>query len=274
MLETLKLSKSDYYRWTSNKPRKREARYNKMDRCIRNIYSTHKGRYGSTRIVKELNFEYGIGAKRQTVAHRMKIMKLVPKGKPKFKVTTDSNHKNPVAENLLQQDFSASHPNKKWVTDISYIRTQEGWLYLCIILDLHSRKIIGWSMDKSMRAELCCDALLMALWKRRFPKNVIVHSDRGSQYCSEQFQELMKLHSLSSSMSGKGCCFDNAPCESFFRTIKVELAHDENYETREEAKRSLFDYIECYYNKKRRHSGINYMTPDEFECNIKLEDSA
>ena len=274
MLETLKLSKSDFYRWTKNSLGKREAHYNMIDKCIRSIYNDHKGRYGSTRIAKELSLEYGLGAKRQTVSSRMKAMNLVPKGRRKFKVTTDSNHKYPVSENLLEQNFFAAQPNKKWSTDISYIRTEEGWLYLCVILDLHSRKIIGWSMDKSIRAELCCNALLMALWKRRFPKNVIVHSDRGSQYCSEKFCKLLELHSLSSSMSEKGCCYDNSPCESFFRTIKVELVHDENYQTREEARRSIFNYIECYYNKKRRHSSINYVTPDEFEGNMKLADFA
>ena len=187
------------------------------------------------------------------------------KARKKFKVTTDSNHKKPVADNLLNQDFSASTPDEKWVTDITYIPTNEGWLYLCVFIDLYSRAVIGWSMSNRMRASLVESTLKMALFTRGFPANVIAHSDRGSQYCSETYQKLLSENKLICSMSGKGCCYDNAAMESFFHTLKVELVHDENYRTREEAKTSIVEYIECYYNRKRRHSSIGYKTPIQFE---------
>jgi len=205
------------------------------------------------------------------VSKRMKILGLQTKASKKFKVTTDSNHNKQIADNLLEQNFNALGANHKWVTDITYIPTQEGWLYLCVIIDLFSRAVIGWSMDSRMKAELVCSALNMALFRRNFPSGVIVHSDKGSQYCSEMFQKVIKENWLLFSMSGKGCCYDNAACESFFGTLKVELVHDENYKTREEAKSSIFEYIEAYYNTKRKHSTINYMTPNQFEYIMKNE---
>jgi transposase InsO family protein len=201
----------------------------------------------------------------------MKILGLQPKASRKFKTTTDSNHNKQVSANLLEQNFTALDKNHKWVTDITYIRTQEGWLYLCVIIDLFSRAVIGWSMDSRMKADLVCGALNMALFRRNFPSGVIIHSDKGSQFCSKQFQDIIKDNWLLSSMSGKGCCYDNAACESFFGTLKVELVHDENYKTREEAKSSIFEYIEAYYNTKRKHSTINYMTPNQFEYIIENE---
>ena len=161
------------------------------------------------------------------------------------------------------------------VCNSPYIPTAQGWLYLCVIIDLYSRRVIGWSMSKRINRHLVCNALLMALWRRGFPKGVIVHSDRGSQYCSKVYQRLIKIHGLVCSMSGKGCCYDNAACESFFHTLKVELVHDQNYQTRAHANSSIFEYIEAYYNQKRRHSAINYMTPKQFEDMMqKLEDIA
>mgnify|MGYP003676245970 CR=1 FL=1 len=157
------------------------------------------------------------------------------------------------------------------MTDITYINTQEGWLYLCVMIDLHSRMVVGWSMNKRIKADLVCNALRMAMFKRGMPKGVLVHSDKGSQYCSAKFQNLIKKYQLRSSMSGTGCCYDNAACESFFGTLKVESVDDENYQTREKAKRSIFEYIESYYNTKRKHSTINYKTPKEFEFTMKSD---
>lgn len=183
----------------------------------------------------------------------------------KFKVTTDSEHDKPVAPDLVRQDFTAAHPNQKWVSDITYVRTREGWLYLAVVMDLYSRAIIGWSMHKRMTHQLVCDALTMALFRRGFPKSVIIHSDRGSQYCAKRYQQLISLNQLNGSMSRKGCCYDNAVMESFFHTLKVELAHRENYVTRHQARQSRIEYIEIYYNHQRRHSAIGNQIPMAYE---------
>ena len=195
------------------------------------------------------------------VARRMKALCLRALAKRKFKVTTDSEHNKPIYENVLNRDFTTTATNQKWAGDITYINTQEGWLYLAIIIELHSRAIIGWSMDKRMKATLVCDALKMALQRKHFPKKVLVHSDRGSQYCSKQYRKLIKENHLVGSMSRKGNCWDNAISESFFHSLKIELVHQQCYLTRLMAKQSLFQYIEGYYNRRRRHSAIGYRYP-------------
>jgi len=187
-----------------------------------------------------------------------------------FKVTTDSNHNLYVAPNILNRDWGTTDINQKWVSDITYIRTLQGWLYLAVIIDLHSRKVIGYAMSKRINKALVCDALMMALWRRGFPKGVILHSDRGSQYCSKRYQKLIKTHELICSMSRKGNCWDNAIAESFFKTLKVELVYQTRYATRDEARESLFEYIETYYNRIRRHSALDYATPFEVECEVKI----
>jgi len=183
----------------------------------------------------------------------------------KFKVTTDSNHSKPVAPDLLEQDFTATAPNQKWVSDISYIWTDEGWLYLAVVMDLYSRAIVGWSMNRRMTQQLVCDALTMALFRRHFPKGTIIHSDRGSQYCSKRYQRLIKNNGLRCSMGRKANCYDNAAMESFFHTLKVELVHRERYDTRRMATSRIFEYIETYYNRQRKHSAIGYKIPIQFE---------
>ena len=195
------------------------------------------------------------------MARRMKALCLRALAKRKFKVTTDSEHNKPIYENVLNRDFTTTATNQKWAGDITYINTQEGWLYLAIIIELHSRAIIGWSMDKRMKATLVCDALKMALQRKHFPKKVLVHSDRGSQYCSKQYRKLIKENHLVGSMSRKGNCWDNAISESFFHSLKIELVHQQCYLTRLMAKQSLFQYIEGYYNRRRRHSAIGYRYP-------------
>jgi transposase InsO family protein len=259
------LSKSSYYRWLQKPIGKRESHRCKVDQLVIKVFNEHKGRYGSCRISQEIRVVHNLSVKRQYIAKRMQALGLVAKARRKFNATTDSKHNLPIAKNLLKQNFVANAPNEKWVTDITYIRTQQGWLYLCVIIDLFSRSVIGWSMSKRINKQLVCNALSMALWRRQFPTNVIVHSDRGSQYCSKQYQKLLKQNQLICSMSGKGCCYDNAACESFFHSLKVELVHDENYQSRQEAKLSIFEYINVYYNRKRRHSAIKYMTPEQFE---------
>jgi putative transposase len=172
----------------------------------------------------------------------------------------------PVAPNLLGQDFNADSPDQKWVSDITYIWTDEGWLYLAVVLDLYSRRVIGWAISERMTAQLVCDALIMALWNRKMPTGVIVHSDRGSQYCSALYQKLFRKHQLICSMSKKGDCYDNAAMESWNHSFKVEAVHGERFKTRAEAKYQVFEYIEVYYNRKRLHSKLGYLSPDAFEA--------
>ena len=183
----------------------------------------------------------------------------------KFKATTYSRHRLPVQPNHLQQDFHADQPNRKWVGDITYIATHEGWLYLAVVIDLFSRQVIGWSMDKRMTSKLVCDALLMALFKRQFPKQVIFHSDRGSQYCSSDYQTLMNNNQVISSMSAKGHCYDNAVAESFFHSLKVEAIHGQALMDRKTLKQLVFEYIEIDYNQLRLHSANDDLPPVEFE---------
>ena len=264
MCECLEVSRSSYYDWCEGKLSSRQAANEQLDVAINNVYQFHGGKYGSPRICRDLK-DQGIKCTENRVAKRMRAMDMKAKGKTKFKMTTDSKHSLPIYENVLNRDFSAPLPNQKWVSDITYIWTQEGWLYLCTFMDLCSRSIIGWSMGPRINKALVCDALMMALWRRGFPKGVIVHSDRGSQYASKKYRKLLKVHGLIGSMSRKGNCWDNACAESFFRTLKVEHVNDYFYRTREEAKQSIFGYIEGYYNKLRRHSSIGYCTPEQYE---------
>lgn len=272
MCQMFGVSKSSYYRWLLEPVTKHKEKVAKLDDQISSVFNDHKRRYGCVRIAKELNERDGLLLKRQYVASRMKLLGIKAKARRKFKATTDSKHNLNTSPNILQQDFSASGPNEKWLSDITYIKTQEGWLYLCVFIDVYSRKVIGWSMSNRINKHLVCNALTMALCTRDFPKGVIVHTDRGSQYCSKRYQKMLKANGLISSMSAKGCCYDNAPCESFFHSLKVELVHDENYQTRSQAKSSIFEYINVYYNRKRRHSFIDYMTPEKFEAIMRSLD--
>ncbi|MBU2710367.1 IS3 family transposase [Zooshikella sp. WH53] len=235
-----------------------------MDNDIIELFEHHKGRYGSPRITKALkDNKQCVNHKR--VAKRMVALGLQAKQAKKFKATTNSEHGLPVAENFLQQDFSAKKPNEKWVGDITYVWTLQGWLYLAIFIDVFSRQVIGWLMSRRINKELVYDALLMALWRRNFTTGVIVHSDRGSQYCSKKYQQLLKDNKLICSMSGKGCSYDNALAESFFHSLKVECIYDYTFSDRAQAKKIIFEYIEVYYNQQRSHSSIGYKTPARFE---------
>ena len=196
----------------------------------------------------------------------MRRQNLRAKAARKYKATTNSKHTLPVAPNLLAQDFTAKAPNQKWVSDITYLWTDEGWLYLAVIIDLYSRLVVGWALAERMTADLACQALQMALWRRKMPKKILLHSDRGSQYCSTAYQALMKKHRLVCSMSGKGNCYDNACAESFFHTMKVETIHGERFATRTQMRHTVFEYIEVDYNRTRRHSANGYISPMAFEA--------
>lgn len=258
------IERSGYYAWVKRKPGKRSIANEVLDKKIIDIFNFHNSRYGYPRITDELH-EKGEKCGKNRVFRRMRHLGLYAKGKKKFKVTTDSKHNLPVAANLLNRNFSTTGPNQKWCGDITYIWTDEGWLYLATVIDLYSRAVIGWSIQSTMTRELVCDALMMALWRRGFPRGVLCHSDRGSQYCSEDYQDLLKSYGLICSMSRKGNCWDNAIAESFFHSIKTELIYTERYTTRKIAKQSIFHYIEVYYNRIRRHSSIGSIAPEIFE---------
>lgn len=231
---------------------------------VKKIHSEKKQRYGAIRIGRELR-KLGQRHSKKRVARLMREQGLRPKRTRSYVTTTNSKHAHPVADNLLKRDFTASAPDKKWAGDITYIPTSEGWLYLAVIIDLFSRTVIGWAMSQSIDQQLTRQAMLMALMKRQPSQGLIVHSDRGVQYAAGDYQRLLADWSVTPSMSRKGNCYDNAVSESFFATLKGELVDHEHYQTRDEARTSLFEYIESFYNRERLHSTLEYMTPVEFE---------
>lgn len=268
MVGVLQVSRSGYYQWRKNghvtAPREQNRQI--RDDKIKDIFEQSKERYGVTRIQVELA-DAGTPAAPKTIADSMRRQRLVPKAARKFKITTDSDHQLPVAPNLLERDFTATAPNQKWVGDITYLLTNEGWMYLAVVIDLYSRAVVGWSMSQRMKSSLVCDALTMALFRRGQPNGVIVHSDRGSQYCSHAYRKIVDEYHLKLSMSRKGNCWDNACAESFFHSLKVEAIQDEPLMTRKEMRQAVFEYIEVDYNKTRRHSAIGYLSPENFELN-------
>ena len=231
------------------------------------MHAAAKERSGTIRITKALA-KRGIVHNRKTVAKSLLSQELRAKAARKFKATTQSRHHLPVADNLLAQNFSASAPNQKWACDITYLWTDEGWLYLAVVLDLYSRRVIGWAMSERMTAQLVCDALQMALFRRKQPRGVIVHSDRGSQYCSQDYQALLNANGLHCSMSAKGNCYDNACSESFFHSLKVEAIHGERFTSRAQMRETVFEYIEVDYNRLRLHSTLGYQSPETFEQHV------
>lgn len=265
MCRSLKVSRSGYYEWRSRPPSDRTQANTALTEHVRRVYAEHKGRAGAPRIPKQLRQE-GQPVGKNRVARLMRTEQLRAKAARKYKATTTSNHSLPVAPDLLEQDFSADASNRKWVSDITYVATDEGWLYLAVVLDLYSRLVVGWAMSERMTAQLVCDALQMALWRRKKPAGVIVHSDRGSQYCSGDYQRLLRDSGLVCSMSKKGDCYDNAAMESWNHSFKVEAIHGERFASREIAKAHVFDYIEAYYNRCRLHSRIGYLTPEAYEA--------
>jgi putative transposase len=267
MSRVLQVSRSGFYawRWRQANPSPRQRRRKQLDEVVKKAFDARKGRSGSPRLVQDLA-NAGHSHDRKTIAESMRRQGLRAKAAKKFKATTNSGHNLPVAPNLLQQDFTATAPNQKYVGDITYLWTEEGWLYLAVVIDLYSRLVVGWAMSERMTAHLVCDALQMALWRRRMPTGVIVHSDRGSQYCSGAYQQLIEKHGLRCSMSARGNCYDNACAESFFHSLKVEAIHGERFATREQMRQAVFEYIEVDYNRIRRHSANGFISPEAFEA--------
>jgi len=270
MAKDLGVSRSGYYAWLIRKPSRHENEDRELLRLIIQIFEENKSRYGSPRIWRELVEEFNYRISRKRVERLMRVNKKQAKQRRKWVKTTDSNHSQPVSDNVLARDFKASVPGEKWVSDITYLATSSGWLYLTVILDLWDRKIIGWNIAEDMGAENVCKALKMAV-RNRFPRNgLIFHSDRGAQYCSELFH--LTLHgicpSVRQSMSRKGNCWDNACAESFFKTLKWELDILNWKHTRQEVKIGVFEYIEMYYNRRRRHSALGYATPIALTTNV------
>ncbi len=264
LCQLLSVSVSGYYTWRKRIPSKRQLDDIVLLAHIRAAYKSSRSTYGPVRIWHEL-MEAGVLVGRDRVRRLMKAHDLFPLRKQKFKKTTDSDHSRCVAPNLLNQDFTAPKPNQKWVVDISYIWTAEGWLYLACVIDLFSRRVVGWSVDKRMKTDLPLRALRQAIAWRQPPKGVIHHSDRGSQYCSDDYQKMLLKYGFEISMSGKGNCYDNAAMETFFKTIKAELIWRTIFMTREQAKCEIENYIEGFYNPVRRHSTLGYKSPVKFE---------
>ncbi len=265
MCRVLNVSRSGYYAWRQRRPSAREMADKELLAQIEEIFAESGQTYGSPRVYIELKAD-GIACGRKRVERLMRENGLVAVGTRKKRVkTTDSEHSLPVAPNLLERDFTAERPNEKWVTDITYIATNEGWLYLAVVMDLFSRRIVGWAMRADMTAQLVVDALQMATANRRPPAGLLHHSDRGSQYCSHFYQQQLAQYQMVVSMSRKGDCYDNAAIESFFGTLKSERVDRQIYATRAEARRDIFAYIEGFYNRKRRHSTLGYVSPLEFE---------
>lgn len=270
MCKVFKVDKSSYYNWIKNGCVIQKID-EKLNELIEIIFLQSRQTYGTRRIKDKLLERYGVIVSRRRIRNILKQLGLFVKMKRRFKVmTTDSNHNLPIAPNILNRDFYASIPDKKYVGDITYIPTSEGWLYLATVIDLYSRKIVGWSMDEKMRVSLVNDALKMALNNRNPQPGLLWHTDRGSQYASYEHKDLLKRYGIIQSMSRKGNCHDNAVAESFFHTLKTELTHHEVYFTKEQAKRSIFEYIEVFYNRERSHGTNNNLSPVEFEEKQKL----
>ncbi len=262
MCRVLRVARSGWYAWRLRRHQINPRQQFRLvcDNAVRETFDGAKQLYGAPRLADELP-EYNI----KTIAASLRRQGLRAKAARKFSPVSYREHGLPVSENLLKQDFYASGPNQKWAGDITYLRTDEGWLYLAVVIDLWSRAVIGWSMSPRMTAQLACDALQMALWRRKRPEKVIVHTDRGGQYCSSDYQSLLKRHNLRGSMSAKGCCYDNACVESFFHSLKVECIHGEHFARREIMRTTVFNYIECDYNRWRRHSACGGLSPEQFE---------
>ena len=264
MCQLFNVTRGGYYAWFK-RPKSRRSRENeKLKVKILDIFHNSHRTYGAPRIHEELR-SLGLSCGRHRVARLMKELGIKAKTKRRFKATTNSKHNLPVAPNLLEQNFEVTAPNKVWASDITYIPTQEGWLYLAVSMDLYSRMVVGWSMGDRITKQLVINAFNMAAKNRPGIEGSIHHSDRGSQYASYEFQNILESYNMLCSMSRKGNCYDNAVVESFFHSLKTEWVHHYRYKTRKEAKASIFEYIEIFYNRQRRHSHLNYLCPADYE---------
>jgi putative transposase len=277
MCDALGVTRAGYYAWERRReapPTGRARRRDELAREIREVYADSRGTYGSPRVYHQLRAQ-GVEVCENTVAKLMREEGIRSVVRRRFKVrTTDSAHGHPVAPNLLGRDFAAEAPDRKWAADLTYVATDQGWLYLAVVLDLCSRRVVGWAMADHLRAQLCTDALDMALERRRPGQGLVHHgstelaevSDRGVQYACGEYRDLLRSHGIECSMSRRGDCYDNAAAESFFKTLKAELVYHEHYATREQARRSIFEYVEVFYNRRRLHSSLGYVSPERFEA--------
>ena len=264
----LGVSRAGFYAWLKRPVPAGRRRRGELSARVRAAHADSRGTYGSPRVHAALRAE-GVKVCENTVARLMREEGVRSKVARRFRAsTTDSSHPHPVAPNVLGRDFSADAPDRKWACDVTYVATGEGWLYLAVVLDLCSRKVVGWSMAGHLRAGLCLDALGMALARRSPGPGLVHHSDRGVQYACGEYRRLLEGSGIAPSMSRRGDCYDNAAVESFFKTLKAELVHDERYATHEEARVSIFEYIECWYNRRRLHSALGYRSPEAFEAEL------
>jgi transposase InsO family protein len=264
MCKVLKVNRASYYHWINSGSVMKKVD-TKLNELIEFIFSEGRNNYGTRRIKNKLLLNYGLFVSRKRISSIMKDLSLKVKMKRRYKNTTDSNHNLPIAPNILNRDFYASNVNEKYVGDITYISTGEGWLYLATVIDLYSRKIVGWSMSDNMKVTLTNDALNMAINNRKPPNGLIWHTDRGSQYASYEHKNLLKRNGIIQSMRRSGNCLDNAVAESFFHTLKTELTHHKIYHTKAQANQDIFEYIEVFYNRQRSHGANNNLSPVEFE---------
>jgi transposase InsO family protein len=265
LCSVLGASRSGYYAWCARPQAAREQQDAILAEAITEVHDQSRGTYGSPRVHAELK-QRGVQVGKKRIARLMRDRGLAARRKRRFRPsTTESQHPHPVAANLLARSFSRPAPNQAWVGDITYIRTDEGWLYLAVLLDLFSRRVVGWSMSEHIDTQLALGALRMAVSNRR-SSGVLHHTDRGIQYASLEYRQALADHGLTASMSRKGNCWDNAVAESFFATLKAEVVHQRRFTSRAEARRAIFDYIEVFYNRRRRHSAIQYLSPMEFEA--------
>lgn len=264
LCQVLEVSPSGYYAWRNRPVSQREMANQRLLAKIKVVHAESHETYGSPRVYRELKAD-GVSCSENRVARLMRGHDIRAKQAKRYKRTTRANDAHPVAPNLLDGDFTADRPDRSWVADISYIWTQEGWLYLAVILDLFSRRIVGWALSSRLTSPLVEDALKMAIQQRRPGPDLLHHSDRGSQYTGEAYQQLLKNNNIQVSMSSTGNCYDNAAMESFFGTLKVEWVHHRRYQTRDEARTDIFFFIEVFYNRRRRHSTLGYLSPEAFE---------
>jgi len=259
------VSRSGYYAWLDRPESRRAQETRALTGRIRVVHAQSREMYGAPRVWRQLRAQGHLCGKNR-VARLMRENGIRAKGRRRYRATTDSRHALPVAPNLLERHFEPGCADRVWASDITYIRTQEGWLYLAPVMDLHSRRIVGWSMGSELDHSLAVKALQMAIANRRPRRGLIHHSDRGVQYACGEYQRLLRAHGIRSSMCRKGDCWDNAPMESFFATLKTELVRHRSYRTRGEARREIFEYIEGFYNRRRMHSSLGYVSPAEFEA--------
>ena len=273
LCKVMRVSRSGYYARRGRSEAVRRKENHRLVPLVREFHRVSKGTYGARRISEDLQAA-GVACGRYRARTLMGLAGVSARQHRKFKATTNSKHDLPVAPNLLERKFEVTEPNRVWTSDITYIWTAEGWLYLAVVMDLFNRRIVGWSMNNRITRGLVMDALRMAFWLRHPVSGLIFHSDRGSQYCSDDVQKLLKAYGALSSMSRKGDCWDNAVTESFFGTLKTERVFFSNYKTRDEARRDIVDYIEMFYNSKRRHSYLGNISPRQFEERWLMEKAA